>query len=163
MKGTVPALRPAAAVLAVGAILLAGCGGTSASTAAGGTSKYHKALAYAACIRSHGEPKWPDPASDGSFPGAMEAPGLTTGRTLITALGACQSLNPAPTMSKPQEQQVEQNMLKYSQCMRAHGVPNYPDPIVVGNGIPMERADPPGVDVNSPQYHTALRACANVP
>jgi hypothetical protein len=43
--------------------------------------------------------------------------------------------------------------LRLATCMRAHGVPNFPDPNASG-------AIPPGsVNLNSPQVKTALQAC----
>ena len=39
---------------------------TGASVAAG-SAAYQKAVAFAQCMRSHGEPGWPDPNSQGNF------------------------------------------------------------------------------------------------
>jgi hypothetical protein len=152
--GTVTA--SAVAMMAAGAILLAGCGGTSAGqkAASGGSARYDKAVKYAECMRSHGEPNWPDPASDGTFTALGQA-GITTGSVMGAAMKACVSLNPFPTLSKAQRDKAVAAMLKYSECMRSHGVTNYPDPNSFG-GVP---ADPPGVDINSPQYRAAVSAC----
>jgi hypothetical protein len=49
--------------------------------------------------------------------------------------------------------------LAFSQCMRSHGVPNFPDPNGSG-GIPKETAQQLGV--SSSQHQTAQTACAHL-
>lgn len=161
--GTLPVPGPAtvlsAAVLAA-AITLAGCGTTPAGpTAASSTSaRYAKALAYAECMRKNGEPDFPDPENNGSFPGVTDA----SGNELFKAMLACNKLNAAPAISQAQDQRAEAQMLKYSECVRAHGVTGYPDPKVNSLGMPGLPANPPEVDVNTEQYRAAVRACENV-
>src|SRR5580693_5793763 len=63
-----PELRRAmvlAAALVSFALLVAACGGDGSSTAGG--TPYQQALAYAQCMRSNGEPGFPDPNSQGLF------------------------------------------------------------------------------------------------
>src|SRR5215470_3093935 len=55
-----------AAAVAAAALLVAACGGSSSSSDAALTA-YQKALAYAQCMRAHGEPGFPDPNSQGNF------------------------------------------------------------------------------------------------
>jgi len=47
------------------AVLAAACGGSSPATA--GQTAYQRELAYALCMRGHGDPGFPDPQSDGTF------------------------------------------------------------------------------------------------
>lgn len=47
--------------------------------------------------------------------------------------------------------------LAFSRCMRANGVPNFPDP--VGNG---ELFDPAGIDRSSPAFKTAQAKCGKL-
>jgi hypothetical protein len=49
-----------AAALAGIALLAAACGGGGSPVAAGSTA-YQKSVAYAQCMRAHGEPGYPDP------------------------------------------------------------------------------------------------------
>ena len=56
---------PLTAALAGVALLAAACGGGPATLTA--AQKYQKDIAYAQCMRSHGEPSWPDPNSQGDF------------------------------------------------------------------------------------------------
>jgi len=64
-----------------------------------------KALAYAQCMRTHGEPDWPDPGRHGTFSTSqvdINAPAFAT------ASSACQQLAPtAPfQLSEAQQQQI---------------------------------------------------------
>jgi hypothetical protein len=53
-------------VMAGVALLAAGCGGGSPSSATAGRSTQHgSGLAYSHCMRSHGVPNFPDPNSSG--------------------------------------------------------------------------------------------------
>lgn len=45
--------------------------------------------------------------------------------------------------------------VKYSDCMRAHGVPAFPDPSP-GGGFPLRTS---GINLQSPAYRSAARAC----
>ena len=60
-----------------------------------------------------------------------------------------------------QEQQRQDQMLplllKYSQCMRSHGVPNFPSP---GQSTASPHSALP--NVNSPQYLAAAGACQHL-
>jgi hypothetical protein len=155
----------AVAGLMIVAALVAACGGgpassraaqgASGSPAASGSSSgstYRSDLAYAACIRSHGVPKFPDPKPNGGFT-------MTTNPhdpQLQAAQRACASLLPAgqqqQTTGHFTPQQVAQ-LLTYARCMRSHGILNFPDPTSKGLGALN------GIDMNSPQFQSASRAC----
>jgi hypothetical protein len=57
--------------------------------------------------------------------------------------------------AKPSSGGGFEQALAYSKCMRANGVPNFPDPQRQGNGV---RVDV-GKDVNTPQMKKALETC----
>jgi hypothetical protein len=51
---------------------------------------------------------------------------------------------------------------KYTACMRSHGVPYFPFPTLLANGVTYGfriHAGPSGIDPSSPQFKTALAAC----
>jgi hypothetical protein len=150
-----------ASVLAGFTLLVAACGG--GSSAAGGSAPYQEALAYAQCMRSHGEPGFPDPDSQGLFqnPGAVDI----NSPQYLSASKACGHLLPASQVSTAQRQRDLGRQLKYAGCMRSHGFANIPDPVVMPNGN-IEGAGPggaagpgSGIDTNSPQYQSARQAC----
>jgi hypothetical protein len=54
------------------------------------------------------------------------------------------------------EQAVER-ALKFSECMRSHGVPSFPDPS--GGGHTRIGGPGSGIDLDSPQFKAAQKAC----
>jgi hypothetical protein len=174
-------LVPAAAGVAGLSLLVSACGGgssgakvaqvastTPATTSAPsltGRSKRDAMVAFSACMRKNGVPKFPDPEvvdggmrlSFGSENGIdPNAPQFKKARQ------ACRSLLPNGGRSDPQEQAKElQKALDFAACMRSHGVPKFPDPKASGDGaIDMGGFGPDvGVDPNSPQFQAAQREC----
>jgi hypothetical protein len=176
-------LRRAGALAAVAAVavLATACGGSSAPSAASsalaGSATFAQELALAQCMRSHGVPSFPDPSASGGF-NLTTTPNGPRGAIDIDSsqvqagYGACRHLLPGGGMSLAQlqqqaqkEQQEEQKelpaLLKFSQCIRSHGVPNFPDPAVSGQGTP---APPEGAGISpkSPQFQAAVSACQHV-
>jgi hypothetical protein len=157
-------LRPQvwAALLIIAAIgmsmLLTGCGsGITSSPAPAQSRKYQKALAFVQCMRAHGEPAFPDPTSQGIVSDSQ----LNLGsQVLIEAARACGPLLPAGSLqlTEAQQEELAAQALKRAECMRAHGVTNFPDPPAPG-----QQGNPPasgaGIDPNSPVFRAAARAC----
>ncbi len=123
-------LRRAGVLAAAGAaiaLLAAACGG-GGSPALAGTTAYQKALAYAQCMRAHGEPSYPDPTSNGGFIINGQKDHLN-GQLMQSANKTCQHLLPkSAPMTAAQQRQVTAQALKYVACMRTHGIPDMPDP-----------------------------------
>jgi hypothetical protein len=73
---------------------------------------------------------------------------------------SCRSLLPAgKTAGGSISPAVRTRVLRYAACIRSHGVPNYPDPTFNGNAVNFGNLS--GI-ANSPQYQSALRACASL-
>jgi hypothetical protein len=88
-------------------------------------------------MRRHGVPNFPDPTGSGAIP-KVSPQELNTPR-FRAAERACQRLLPAGSddMFPPGEvQQLLIGMLRFSHCMRSHGVPNWPDPTTDSAGRP---------------------------
>jgi hypothetical protein len=123
------------------------------------------AAAYSACMRSHGVPNFPDPDSQGriAIKGGQSANGTKFGLDpnspgFQTAQKACKSLQPGGNVTPAQKAQMRSQELKFSACMRSHGVPKFPDPD--SNGGMQLRAGPgTGIDPSSPQFQAAQKAC----
>jgi hypothetical protein len=130
-----------------------GGGSTPSASSSAGGSAMQKALAYASCMRSHGVPNFPDPASNGQFQITSNEGVNINSPQYQNASKDCQSLAPALGGSPGQNRTAA---LRFSSCMRSHGVPNFPDPNA--NGGFMIGANN-GIDPNSPQYQNAQRAC----
>ena len=145
-----------AAAVAGAALLVAGCGGGGVRPpAVAGSTAFQNALAYAQCMRSHGEPGFPDPDSKGNFlnlgPVNIHSP------QYLSASKACGHLLPSYKLTPAQEKQELSSALRYSACMRSHGVPSFPDPVELANGnIELRLGAGHG---NSPQQQAAAQAC----
>ncbi len=156
-------------------VLVAGCGGSSASstgatsTSASAVGAVESGVAFSRCIRSHGVPNFADPKVRGhtirmGSPSTIESPAFGS------ALRSCQSLlpkgAPGPEASSPQAQA---RMLGVSACMRKHRISGFPDPstsppsnpgnsaIVGTDGYYL--AIPKSIDTNSPAFKQAAAAC----
>lgn len=56
-----------------------------------------------------------------------------------------------------EQQALTPLMLKFTACMRSHGILDFPEPVVNAQGVSF---DPPkGLDRNSPQMRAAQQAC----
>jgi hypothetical protein len=174
-----PAVLALALAAALGlAVLASGCGGSagqgvaqapnSGSSSSGSPRGSIKGdlAAYSACMRKHGVPNFPDPDSHGrlKITSGLSKGGQKTGVDVNSpqfqkAQQACQKLMPNGGRPSPQQQAKEQQaMLKFSQCMRSHGVPRYPDPKFTPNGG-SQMTIGKEVDPNSPQFKAAVKAC----
>jgi hypothetical protein len=111
-------------------------------------------------MRSNGVPNWPDPNSGGVFDKSkltLQLLGVSSSR-LQSAQAACRHL--APNGGQPPNQARLQRMkaqaLQFSQCVRAHGVPDFPDPDSTGR-----IRDPAsvGIDQGAPRFQAANQAC----
>jgi hypothetical protein len=147
---------PAVAAMAV---LVAACGG--GSSAAGGSSPYQQAVAYAQCMRSHGVPGFPDPDSKGNF--IIQGPKLGgSPGAFQLADRACRQLLPGGgQMTAAQQQQALRQALKFSACMRAHGLPTFPDPTAEKGGISLSLGGS-GLSPHSPRFRAAQQACRSL-
>jgi hypothetical protein len=81
----------------------------------------------------------------------------TTGTTDPSARGAVSGSGPSASADGGgQPIMVGGGGLKFSQCMRAHGVPNFPDPN--GQGV-TEIGPNSGIDAQSATFQSAAQAC----
>jgi hypothetical protein len=120
-------------------------------------------------MRKHGVTNFPDPDSQGRL---KVTSGFVNGHQTGVAVNspqfkkaqqACQKLQPGGGKTNPQAQAKElQTMLKFSACMRSHGVPKFPDPKASGGGILMTIGKNAGVDPNSPQFKAAQKVCGKL-
>jgi hypothetical protein len=99
-----------------------------------------KLRAFSRCMRAHGVPNFPDPqpgASNAKSPNAQQL-GVTPAR-LSAAEKACQQFLPPGVNDQFPASEIPlllPGMRRFSQCMRSHGVPNWPDPSIDAQGRP---------------------------
>jgi hypothetical protein len=137
---------------------VASSSGPSGSLGSSGSSPPTQTLAFSRCMRSHGVPGFPDPNSSGDFPPSAKQLSLSNPRQFQEAEGACRDLLPngGNGPSPAQWQQILSTMVRFAQCMRHHGTPNWPDPTYDTHGRPVFDID---IDPNSPQFSTEIYAC----
>jgi hypothetical protein len=154
-------LRPLVALALAGLIGLisAGCGsnassetgtasstGTARSTGSGSSSRtasstgttssdtkltaQDKAVKFAECIRAHGVPHFPDPDPKGDFNFGVDV----SKEVFTKAVDACKALQPPGSLSAKRTPKQQSASLTFAQCVRNHGVKDFPDPI---NGEPL--------------------------
>ena len=182
-KATTPPMA-VLAVLATLSFLLAACGGGPARSAvaslgnakttttqsgapAGSSASSQLAteaqlLKYAVCMRTHGLSNFPDPvpAQGGGFAFRVE-PGLnprSPSPQFQSATKACQNDVP-PGLANLTPAMMTANTLKYTECMRSRGEPDFPEPNTEG----LIEINPTGIlDPGSPQFQRAEKACQSL-
>jgi hypothetical protein len=179
-----PAARTMDAIIATAilALVAAGCSSGSPSTGSGGSPKAGgsaastSAVAYSHCIRSHGVPGYPDPGSNGTLPKVSPQRLGVSSSQLQTAQRNCAHLLPATggSLTSTSMQQcylayvcpqalVEHALTagrKFAECMRSHGVLNWPDPTVDAKGRPLDNINLPRP---TPRHiTTAINECVHL-
>ncbi len=116
-------------------------------------------------MRSDGVTDFPDPRPNGQF-GTISAQ-MEDSPQFGESYKACKPLLPAGGVSKAQQDAPQ--LLKFAQCMHAHGVLSYPESnskapkYNIGNtAVYMLRDLGPGVNPNSPVVQRAVRTCERV-
>jgi len=143
------------------ALLAAACGGPSGPAApTAHQTAYQRELAYAACMRAHGLPSFPDPQADGTFDSTRQNANDFHGPQFLSANKSCAHLE-GPGMTPVQQQQFTGRALKFAACMRAHGITDfqYYPPQGGSQGGLGAPVGSPGADPNSPQFQAAQQAC----
>jgi hypothetical protein len=151
-------------------LLMAACGGgpsssPSTSTGTGGALPAFVAdeLAFSRCVRAHGVPNYPDPLANGQLPPNTNKQQLVSNPRLASASRACGHLIPQSVVTA-QNQADLREYVRFAQCMRSHGVPNFPDPSTDSDGVPIFHLSSSGIDRQSPspQVRAAALSCMSL-
>jgi hypothetical protein len=155
------------AFAATASLVVAACGGdpTVSTNGPGGRSvdaKTKKALLqFAQCMRDHGV-DMPDPQfGSGRVTMRMGGKNLDPEKARA-AQEACKKYQAEikPPLSAADKAKFRKQALDDAKCMRAHGVPNFPDPQFDADGAASMRFDKgSGINPNSPAFQRAQRAC----
>lgn len=166
----------AVALGVVGCLALAGCGSTDAAsgtvTDAGASSgkSPQQAFQFSQCMRAHGLSNFPDPTGQGIqiSPSSGVNP---QSPAFQRAQNACKRYLPnggAPPVTSAHDTAAA---LAFAKCMRAHGVPDFPDPLTTPASSPpagsvaiidlhgMAFELGPGIDPRSPAFQQAATDC----
>jgi hypothetical protein len=121
---------------------------------------YSQDLALAECVRSHGLPNFPDPGPNGTFQlnGSEYA---ASSPQFQNAQKECRKFVPNGGASPPPAQQAKilAQLLRFSECVRSHGITQFPDPQSVNGNVRLVFTPSMGIDPNSPQFQAAETAC----
>lgn len=167
----------AAGGLAVAGLLAAGCssgtnGGAGqagaspppaagAGNAGGAGVKFAELIRFASCMRTHGVPRFPDPiaVSNGKPVFPAESGVNQNSPQFSRAQQACRSLLASQRQGEGALTAQDQvDYLRAVQCMRAHGVTGFPDPVFpAGGGVRFPV--PAGLNTHTPQVAAAVAVC----
>jgi hypothetical protein len=150
-------------------------GDSSSQESESSASAQQKMVAFSHCMRTHGVPEFPEPSEGRLLVRSSDHNGHVTGvnpqSAQFQAAGkACAKLSPkgGKPPSPAEQAKMQEQALKFSQCMRTHGVPNFPDPEFshgvggVGIRIGGKQGGPSRIDPRSPQFQAAQKACQSI-
>lgn len=141
--------------------------GSKTTTTTGASSGKGSTLDYSKCMQTHGVPDFPDPSSNGVIRvSGNSSNGLDPQSPAFQrAQNECKSDLPSSNATPSQQAQSEAQLLKYSECMRAHGVLDFPDPNSKGQ-ISLSYHGSAGsgsssdLNPNSPVFQKAQSTCS---
>ena len=150
-------------------------GGSSSPEGESSASAQQKIIAFSHCMRTHGVPEFPEPSEGRVLLHSSDHNGHVTGvnpqsAQFQAASKACAKLSPkgGKPPSPAEQAKLQEKALQFSQCMRTHGVPNFPDPEFsrggggVGIRIGGGKGGPSRIDLSSPQFQAAQKACQSI-
>lgn len=157
-------------------VTIAGCGSSvnkptpsSNANASANANAAGMFLAFSECMRSHGVTDFPDPSSQGGI--NIAGTGVNPRSPAFQAARAtCKKLLPGGGPPAHASAQQKQHLVTISECMRKHGVPDFPDPTTTPPSNPQDYSLAEGVgdvyllvpstiNVNSPAFEAAARTC----
>jgi hypothetical protein len=159
-------------------LLVAGCGSSKdPSNDPSSASVRSAGLEFAGCMRSHGVPNFPDPGAGSGGGLQVQATRNGSGQTMTvngvsvnapafqSAMKTCQKYMPKPKPISGGITQLKANALKYGECMRSNGVPNFPDPKVQSGpngGVGVQITVGSGIDPQAPAFKAAQQKCRSI-
>jgi hypothetical protein len=154
-------LRPLAA-LAMLAVIVAGCSNAPADTGNSTAATHEKSVKFAECMRANGVSGFPDPDASG----ALTIDGVLNGSSLDPnsaawkqAIGACNDLEPPGFTGTKVTPQLRTARLKFAQCIRDNGVPDFPDPTPNGPLVDTNRIPSAATTGGMSILNAAMQKC----
>jgi hypothetical protein len=161
-KGLVLGLLAALALAGCGGarkgngVATAGSAGQARASATPTTGGDDHGIRFSQCMRANGVPDFPDPKVGTGGGISIDAPAGADPTKVDAAMQKCKPYLPnggEPTKADPA---VVAQLRKFSQCMRDHGVPKFPDPTDEGLQVDNSKL---GIDPESPTFKAAEQAC----
>jgi hypothetical protein len=161
--------RLTAPALVVMVALISGCGSSRSAeigTGEGNTvANAPKAVKFAECMRRNGVSQFPDPGASGKLTVDAVANGSsldTSTPAFSQAISACKALEPAGFMGSKRSSQQQQAALRFAHCIRANGVPDFPDPTANGPLVDTNRIPSAATSSGMSLLHAAMQKCRGV-
>jgi len=141
--------------------LLSACGsGTPARTSAANNTAatVEEAVKFAECMRNNGVSDFPDPDASGQFAYGIKAGSSLDPSTAAwkQAVSACKDLEPTGLIPTTFTSQQIAARLRFAQCMRTNGAPDFPDPSDNGPLINVHNGQ------SNPEIQSAIGKCRTV-
>ncbi len=140
------------------AALIGSAGVAIAAQALAEPDSQERAVKYSECMRANGVADFPNPNADGQFPYG----GVSVSKaTWQNAVGACANLQPSGWSTDAGRTPAQQDAaLKFAQCVREHGVPDFPDPATATDPLIDTSKMRGDVSASSiPELKPAVEAC----
>jgi hypothetical protein len=161
-------LRPPAALAMVAVISACGSSAASGPGSSGSNNtatNHEQAVKFAECMRANGVSAFPDPNASG----ALTLDGVVNGSSLDPsapawkrAIGACRALEPSGFTGHKRSAQQQEAALKFAQCIRANGVPDFPDPTPGGPLVDTNRIPSAAAPGGRSILNAAMQKCGDV-
>jgi hypothetical protein len=136
--------------------------GTGRAAASNATTNTDKAVQFAQCMRSNGVSNFPDPNASGQF--TIDAIANGSGVDISTAafqqaMSACKDLEPPGFTGSTRSAQQQEAGIKFAQCIRDNGVPDFPDPLPDGPLVDTNRIPSASTSNGMSNLNAAMRTC----
>ena len=146
-------------------MIVAGCGSASGGGNHGNSTATarDKAVKFAECMRSNGVSGFPDPNASGQLTIDAVANGSsidTNSTTFKQAMSACKNLEPPGFTGPKVTPQLRSARLAFAQCVRDHGVPDFPDPTPNRPLKDTRRIPTTNTPAGMSALHAAMSKCA---
>jgi hypothetical protein len=154
------------------AMVIVACGSSSKpSPATAGGGQAASLVNFAVCMRSHGVLSFPDATASAAGGVSVIPDSINTSSPAFTvAWSICNKLLPGLGAHHPPSARATEQMLRFSECMRGHGVTGFPDPTATppsnrsGCSLVVRRGEaylavPDTITATSPIYKQAAAAC----
>jgi hypothetical protein len=154
------------------AIAACGSAGKPSASKAAASTQLSQSLKFSQCMRAHGEPNFPDPTASGGIQIQVGSGVDPFSPAFKAAQAACVKFAPGgPPATGHASARAKALTLAISECMRRHGVTDFPDPTLTpppspaGYGLIEDRdgvvlAIPNSIDLQSPAFRQAAAACS---
>lgn len=158
-------------VTLVMALAVAACGSSGRPKAH--DAAFAQGLKFSNCMRAHGASNFPDPSSGGGIklvPGSGLNP---QSPSFQSAQRACSKYAPGPAAPPKMSASDRRKAVKFAECMRANGEPDFPDP-TLGTATPSANSPvlalagmffklTPGLNPMSQAFKQAASRCGITP